>query len=147
MTKIETRNPKLDGAPTGVLAPVRDFKDLDAWKLARTLRILIYPLLKKLPVEERFALNSQLRRAVQSSGANIAEGFGRYSYQENIQFCRQARGSAYEVRDHLVTAADAKFISVAEYTEADTLAQRVIQVVNGYIRSTSKRQAGSREAR
>jgi four helix bundle protein len=147
MTKIETRNSKLEDAPTGVLAPVRDFKDLDAWKLARTLRILIYPLLKKLLVEERFALNSQLKRAVQSIGANIAEGFGRYSYQENIQFCRQARGSAYEVRDHLVTAADAKFISEAEYTEAVTLAQRVIQVVNGYIRSTSKRQAESRKAR
>src|SRR5271157_5413921 len=130
MTKIETRNPKLDGAPTGVLAPVRDFKDLDAWKLARTLRILIYPLLKKLPVEERFARNSQLRRAVQSIGANIAEGFGRYSYQENIQVCRQARGFVYEVRDHLVTALDGNFIFNAECQEADGLAQRVIQALN-----------------
>ena len=147
MTKIELRNTKLEDAPTGVLAPVRDFKDLDAWKLARALRILIYSLLKKLPVEERFAMNSQLRRAVQSIGANIAEGFGRYSYQENIQFCRQARGSAFELRDHLVTAADAKFISAAEYAEADALAQRVILVVNGYIRSTSKRQAEYRKAR
>jgi len=145
MTKLETRNSKLEDVPTSVHAPVRDFKDLDAWKLARTLRILIYPLLKKLPVEERFALNSQLRRAIQSIGANIAEGFGRYSYQENIQFCRQARGSAYEVRDHLVTAVDAKFISEGEYTEADTLAQRVIQVLNGYIRATAKRQAESRK--
>ncbi len=147
MAKLEIRNPKLADTLTGAIAPVRDFKDLDAWKLARTLRILIYPLLKKLPVEERFALNSQLRRAVQSIGANIAEGFGRYSYQENIQFCRQARGSAFEVRDHLVTAADAKFISEAEYAEADSLAQRVIQVLNGYIRSTSKRQAECRKAR
>jgi four helix bundle protein len=147
MTKLETRNSKLEDMPIATVAAVRDFKDLDAWKLARTLRILIYPLLKKLPVEERFALNSQLRRAVQSIGANIAEGFGRYSYQENIRFCRQARGSVYEVRDHLVTAADAKFISKAEYAEADGLAQRVIQVVNGYIRSTSKRQAESRKTR
>jgi len=147
MTKLEMRNTKLEDAPTGVLAPVCNFKHLDAWKLARALRILIYSLLKKLPVEERFALNSQLRRALQSIGANLAEGFGRYSYQENIQFCRQARGSAFEVRDHLVTAADAKFISETEYAEADALAQRVIQVVNGYIRSTSKRQAESRKAR
>ncbi|MGB8495070.1 MAG: four helix bundle protein [Candidatus Acidiferrum sp.] len=143
MTKLEIRNSKLADPPTGVRAPVRDFKDLDAWKLARTLRILIYILVKKLPIEERFALNSQLRRAVQSIGANNAEGFGRYSYQENIQFCRQARGSAYEVRDHLVTAADAKFISETECTEADTLAQRVIQVLNGYIRATAKKQRES----
>lgn len=147
MTKLETRNSKLEITPTGVLAPVRDFKDLDAWNLARSLRILIYVLLKKLPIEERFALNGQLRRAVQSIGANIAEGFGRYSSQENIQFCRQARGSAYEVRDHLVTAADAKFISESEYTEADSLAQRVIQVLNGYIRATSERQAEARKTR
>ncbi len=146
MTKIEMRNTKLEDAPTDVLARVRDFKDLDAWRLARALRILIYSLLKKLLVEERFALNSQLRRAVQSIGANIAEGFGRYSYQENIQFCRQARGSAFEVRDHLVTAADAKFISEAEYAEADALVQRVIQVLNGYIRATAKRQAESRKS-
>jgi four helix bundle protein len=147
MTKLESRNSKIEDAPTSVMAPVRDFKDLDAWKLAHTLRMLIYAFVKKLPVEERFALKSQLRRAVQSIGANIAEGFGRYSYQENIQFCRRARGSAYEVRDHLVTAADAKFISEIEYSEADTLAQRVIQVLNGYSRSTGKRQAESRKAR
>ncbi|MFI5059787.1 MAG: four helix bundle protein [Candidatus Acidiferrales bacterium] len=146
MTKLEIRNSKLEDMPTSVMTPVRDFKDLDAWKLARTLRILIYALLKKLPVEERFALNSQLRRAAQSIGANIAEGFGRYSYQENIQFCRQARGSAYEVRDHLVNAADAKFISKAEYTEADALAQRVVQVLNGYMRATAKRQAEPRKS-
>ena len=147
MTKLETRNSKLEDTPIATLAPVHDFRDLVAWKLARTLRILIYVLVKKLPMEERFALNSQLGRAAQSIGANIAEGFGRYSYQENIQFCRQARGSVYEVRDHLVTAADAKFISEAEYTEADTLAQRVIQVLNGYIRATAKRQAEFRKAR
>jgi four helix bundle protein len=147
MTKLEARNSKLEDAPAAAIAPVRDFKDLDVWKLARNVRVLIYGLLKKLPAEERFARNSQLRSAVQLIGANIAEGFGRYSYQENIQFCRQARGSAYEVRDHLVTALDASFISRTEGEEADGLAQRVIQTLNGYIRSTTKRQAQSRKDR
>jgi len=78
MAKLEMRNSKREDMPIATLAPVRDFKDLVAWKLARTLRILIYVLVKKLPREERFALNSQLRRAAQSIGANIAEGFGRY---------------------------------------------------------------------
>ena len=70
MAKVEIRNSNLEDASTSALAPVRDFKDLDAWKLARTLRILIYVLVKKLPAEERFALNSQIRRAAQSIGAN-----------------------------------------------------------------------------
>ena len=104
MPKLETRNAKLVNASSVELTRVRDFKDLLVWKLARQLRIQVYEQLKKLPVEERFALSSQLTRSVQSIGANIAEGFGRYSFQENFQSSRQARGSAYEVRGHLVTA-------------------------------------------
>jgi hypothetical protein len=79
MTKLEARNSRLETTPAAATAPVRDFKDLDVWRLARNLRVWIYALVKKQPVEERFALNSQLRRAVQSIGANIAEAFGRYS--------------------------------------------------------------------
>jgi four helix bundle protein len=96
MTKLEARNSKLEATPAAAMAPVRDFKALDVWKLARNLPVLTFVSLKKLPAEERFARNSRIRRAVQSIAANIAEGFGRYSYQENIQFCRRARGSAYE---------------------------------------------------
>jgi four helix bundle protein len=143
MTKFETRNSKFESSrPFG---PVRDFKDLITWKLARELRIQIYVLVRKFPGEELYALNSQLRRAAQSIGANIAEGFGRYSYRENIQFCRQARGSVFEVRDHLMTALDAGFISNDEYTEANALAQRMAQTLNGYIRATNKRLTNSAE--
>jgi four helix bundle protein len=143
MTKLEPRNSKL--VLRDRLGPVKDFKDLLTWQLARELRMRIYDLVRKFPREELYALNSQLRRAAQSIGANIAEGFGRYSYRENIQFCRQARGSAFEVRDHLVTALDAGFISNDEYTDADALAQRVIQTLNGYIRATNNRLAKSPE--
>ena len=91
MPKLEIRNSKFVKAEPVALDSVRDFKDLLVWQLARELRILIYTLVKKFPTEERYALSTQMRRAAQSIGANIAEGFGRYSYRENIQFCRQAR--------------------------------------------------------
>lgn len=143
MTKFETRNSKLAAEESVPLSPVRDFKDLLVWKLARELRVRVYAIAKALPSEEKYALSSQIRRAAQSIGANIAEGFGRYSYRENIQFCRQARGSAFEVRDHLVTAFDVGYIAKEEYVETDALAQRVIQSLNGYIRSTGKRLAES----
>ena len=120
MPKLETRNSKLVTTNSVELTRVRDFKDLLVWKLARPLRIQVYELLKKLPVDERFASRSQLRRAVQSIDANITEGFGRYSFQENIPFSRQARGPACEVRDHLVTASDAGFIGEQQFTEADS---------------------------
>ena len=103
MTKLETRKAKLETrADSTTATTVRDFTDLDTWRLARELRKFIYELTARFPAEERFALTQQIRRAAVSVTANIAEGFGRYSYQENLQFCRQARGSAYEVRDHLI---------------------------------------------
>lgn len=145
MTKLETRNSKLVTTTHLEIVELRDYRDLLVWKLARELRVFVCVLLKTLPVEERYALSSQLRRAVQSIGANVAEGFGRYSYQENIQFSRQARGSAWEVRDHLVTAVDAGFITDEQYSTADALAQRVIQSLNGYIRVTSQRLVDSKK--
>ena len=139
MPKLEERNSKLDNRPSH--GPrVRDFTDLDAWRLARDLRRVVYHLSSHFPVDERFALTQQIRRAAVSITANIAERFGRYSYQENMQFCRQARGSAYETRDHLIAARDLSYVPEQEWQEADALAQRVIQMVNGYIRSTKARQ-------
>ncbi len=132
-TKLETRNPKLGAYDR---KPVRDFTDLQAWKMARELRKRVYEVTQRFPANERYVLTSQMRRAALSVTANIAEGFGRYSFQENLQFCRQARGSAHELRDHLTAALDAGYLSQKEWAEADGLAQRAIQVLNGYIRST-----------
>ena len=68
--------------------PIKHFTDIEAWKLARELRIAVYRVIKKLPIEERYDLASQLRRAAISCTANIAEGYGRFHFQENVQFCR-----------------------------------------------------------
>lgn len=144
-TKLEKRNSKLVAGESRAIGTIKDFTDLEAWQLARQLRKRVYELSKGFPSQERVVLTSQLRRAALSVTANIAEGFGRYSYQENLQYCRQARGSAYELRDHLTTACDAGYVSKEQWREIDAQAQRVIQVLNGYIRSTRARQRG-REA-
>jgi 23S rRNA-intervening sequence protein len=65
--------------------------------------------------------------------ANIAEGYGRFSYQENLQFCRQSRGSVYEIRDHLTTALDAAYITPEQYKQFDLQAISVIKLINGYL--------------
>jgi four helix bundle protein len=96
------------------------------WQLGRELRQQVYKLARKFPAEEKFGLASQVQRAAVSITANIAEGFGRYSYQENIQFCRTARGSAFEALDHLIAAEDQNYISSSEHQIVDALAQRVI---------------------
>jgi four helix bundle protein len=115
---------------------IRDFKDLDVWQVARDLRTEMYKVARWLPDFEKFALATQIRRAASSVTANIAEGFGRFSYRENAQFCRQARGSLFELRDHLTTCTDQKYIDLKESQRLDTMAQRVAQILNGYLRST-----------
>jgi len=91
-------------------------------------------------------LIDQMRRAALSVTANVAEGFGRFSYKENVQFCRHARGSAFELRVHLTSALDAAYISSQEWKDIDAAAQRVIQVLNGYIRATQRLAMNSRPA-
>ena len=120
---------------------VSDFKDLDVWQVAREFRNEVYKVEHLLPEFERFALATQIRRAACSVTANIAEGFGRFSYQENAQFCRQARGSLFELRDHLTTCLDQKCITREEWQRLDSLAQRAAQILNGYLRSTMARKA------
>jgi len=117
-------------------SPIRDFKDLEVWRSARELRTELYKPARTLPDFEKFALASQIRRASSSVTANIAEGYGRFGYQENVQHCRQARGSVYELRDHLTTCVDQGYLSLGEGKRLDSIAQRVAQLLNGYLRST-----------
>jgi four helix bundle protein len=117
---------------------VGDFTELRTWQAARKLRQEIYRLTKSFPEEERFGLAAQMRRAAVSVTANLAEGYGRFSYQENMQFCRQSRGSVYELRDHLTTALDAGYLSRERFRQLDQIALDVIRLLNGYIRSTKK---------
>jgi four helix bundle protein len=117
------------------VTPVRDFKDLEVWKMARELRRQSYKVAKALPDFEKFALASQIRRAATSISANIAEGFGRFGYQEKAQMCRQARGSLYELRDHLTTCVDEEYITASEGQRLETLAISVARMLNAYLRS------------
>lgn len=127
--------------------PIRDFKDLEVWRCARQLRHEIYSLTRTLPEIEKFGLASQLMRAATSVTANIAEGFGRFGYQENAQMCRQPRGSLYELRDHLTTCVDEEYLSGDEGRRLDALAQNACRLLNGYLRSTLERKRNSRTAR
>lgn len=115
---------------------ISDFTELETWKFARVLRRKIYQATNTFPGDEKYALTGRMRRAAISATANIAEGYGRYSYQENVQFCRQARGSLYELRDHLTTALDAGYLSKETFAELDATAVSAIRPINGYIRAT-----------
>ncbi len=77
-----------------------DFRDLEVWQRCRDIRKKVWQLCKNFPKEEESRLSDQMIRTSRSSTACRAEGYGRFHYQENIQFCRQSRGSLYELIDH-----------------------------------------------
>jgi four helix bundle protein len=66
------------------MAVARSFQDLDVWKLGRTLLKKLYQVAKALPADERYNLAAQIKAAAVSLTSNIAEGFGRYHYKENV---------------------------------------------------------------
>ncbi len=113
----------------------KDFTTLDAWKKARMLKIFFYSeIIPLLPSEEKFNLCMQMRRASVSVTANISEGYGRYHHQECIQFYRIARGSIYELKDHITTCSDLNFIDEILFENGLFLIEDAKKTLNGYIK-------------
>lgn len=89
---------------------IKSFLDLEIWQLGHNLVLEIYSITESFPKKEQFRLTSQLIRGVYSIPTNIAEGMGRYSRKELIQFLIIARGSAEEVKYYLILAKDLNYI-------------------------------------
>ncbi len=116
-----------------------DFRSLEVWQLAKELRIHIGKLCNTFPIDEKYKLVDQMIRASRSVSANIAEGYGRYHYQENIQFCRQARGSLYELIDHFTVCLENDYVSEDIYKKSESAIEYLIKKLNGYIKYLNNR--------
>jgi len=122
-----------------------DFTNLDVWKLSHELMLDVYSFIKTLPQEEKYNRIDQLRRSASSIPSNIAEGCGRYYYLENVSFCRKARGSLFETKNHIVASRD---LHQADEKICDKLIEQcdtIRKVLNGYIRYLLKQKFGSEE--
>jgi len=119
----------------------KSFEELECWKACTEVRRFITKLVKKFPREEKFALTDDMKRAARSSTHNIAEGFGRFHYQENIQFCRQSRGSLHELIDQLITAKDEGLIQDEDYEKGRELISKALAILNGYINYLSRKKS------
>lgn len=115
--------------------------DLEIWKKSRLFRIEISSLSNTFPNYEKFRLADQIIRSSRSVTANIAEGHGRYHYQENIQFCRVARGSLLETYDHLTAALDEKYISQDIFEALIYKHDELMKMINGYITYLKRRKS------
>ena len=115
------------------MSQIKTFEELECWKACTELRRFIIKLIKNFPPEEKYLLVSQIRRSARSVTNNIAEGYGRFHFKENAQFCRQSRGSAYELKDHLIIALDENYITEQDYNQFLELFNRALLILNGYI--------------
>ena len=120
-----------------------DFRDLEVWQRCKNIRKKIWDLSKSFPGEERYRLSDQMIRASRSVTANIAEGYGRYHYQENIQFCRQSRGSLYELIDHAGVALECEYIDLEQSQGLVDDIKTAIRILNGYIKYLKNRKDNS----
>jgi len=119
----------------GTYNPNKDFTTLKAWEDSKTVKMFFYnKIIPSLPNAEKYNLDNQIRRAAVSITANIAEGYGRYHYQEGIQFYRISRGSLYELKDHLISCMDLNYINKNLFDEGESLIEHAKQSLNGYIR-------------
>jgi len=112
----------------------KDFTTLDVWKLSHDMRLKVRILINFLPSDEKYNVGSQILRSSNSIPSNIAEGHGRFHYQENIQYCRQARGSLEETRSHLIYIKEANLIKkISSIEHLIDLCEQIKIKLNGYI--------------
>ncbi len=111
----------------------KTFEELQCWQACREVRIFIINIVKSYPKEEKYSIVDNMKRAARSTTQNIAEGFGRFHYRENIQFCRISRGSLFEVIDDLITSLDEGFISQKDYQLGRDKISKAMALLNGYI--------------
>jgi four helix bundle protein len=117
----------------------KDFTTLKCWEEARKLKLFIYKeIFPEIPKSESYNLISQMKRAAISGTANIAEGYGRYHFQESIQFYRIARASVYELKDHLISCHDLSFISDDVFHKGLNQIEKTKITINGFINYIQK---------
>jgi four helix bundle protein len=119
----------------GGIALSSTYADLEVWRTAMELVVRIYQLSQRFPKEEIYGLTSQLRRAAVSVASNIAEGKGRASDKELIQFLCHSRGSLFEIETQLAIAARLNYVKDEECEPLKRECARVGQMLNGLIRS------------
>ena len=125
---------------------VEGLNRLKVWVRAKAFAVSIYrDVLPLLPPEEKWNLNQQLRRASLSVAANVAEGYGRFYYQDNVRFCYMARGSLDEVLSHLTFARNVGFIPKELYKTLANEGDEIDKMLNGYISYLKKSKQGANE--
>jgi len=116
-------------------AQIKSHRDLIVWQKAMDLVVAVYNATASFLKEETYSLTSQIRRAVVSMPANIAEGQGRRLTKEFLYFPANARGSLLELDTHLEIALRLRYLDEGQYSKLKTQLDEVARILNGLMRS------------
>ena len=118
---------------------VRNYQDIIAWQRAIDLAVEIYRISAGFPREERFGLTAQVREASVSVSANIAEGSGRATSRDLLNFLSHARASLKESESLVLLAQRLGFVSAPDCAEAFRLAEETSRTLAGLRASIATR--------
>jgi four helix bundle protein len=116
----------------------RPHKNLDVWKLAMECVTDIYQITKTFPLDERFGLTDQLRRAAISIPSNIAEGSSRNTRKEFINFLYIAQGSLSEIDTQLEIAIKLVYVTPEDCNEVYLKLERIGKMITGLIKNQKR---------
>jgi four helix bundle protein len=123
------------------------FKELLVWQRATELAISVYRFTAQFPDAERFGLTNQMRRAAVSVSSNIAEGAGRATSGEFLQFLGIARGANFELESQFVIARGLDFGKLPELEDAEKLCDEVGRLLSLLSKSLRTKAAERKQSR
>jgi four helix bundle protein len=109
-------------------------KKLDLWNAAMELAVMVYQVTDSFPGEERYSMTDQVRRAVVSVPSNVAEGAGRQTKKEFINYLHMAQGSPSELDAHLELARRLWYLKQDSWNSLDRQVERIDKMLSGLIR-------------
>ena len=112
----------------------KSFEELDCWQKCRELRVWVNKFLNSNLNDLDDDLIQNMRRASRSITRNLAEGFGRFHFKDNIRFCRISLGSVFELKEDIIICLDEKKIKEEDVLEGFQLVKMAITSVIGYIK-------------
>ena len=121
--------------------PINSYRDLRVWQDAMTLAEACYRLTREFPRDELFGLTSQIRRAVGSVPANIAEGHGRENTGSFVQYLRISQGSLKELETHLLLAERVGILPVLDLQPVLAQCESLGKMLRALIRSLQDKAA------
>jgi four helix bundle protein len=126
---------------------LKSFQEVEVWRKAHQLALQTYRVTDGFPDRERYGIVSQVRRSAVSIPANIAEGFGRSTTKELLQFLVQANGSLEETRYFLILSLDLGYLKKQDFDEMQKRCSSVAQMIAALGRSLKPLLAGNHGSR